>query len=214
MEEMINKTPNISIICAPPESGKTYLIKYLLNEMFKNKKVKYGIVFCPTKFKGQYNYLPNEFIHAQYNENVLRKFYNIQIAQFLKNKNIEPAFVIFDDCIGSISFKSSFMKKIISTFRHPNITFFFATQYIMEIPPLIRQCASYFITFDQRIELSFNAIQKNYMPDKTIEEVEEFIEENTEDYHFILVKLNAKKKEQRYFIEKVPEKYKEIKIKY
>ena len=38
-----------------------------------------------------------------YDENVLRKFYNIRVKQHLKNKKAEPAFVIFDDCIGSIT---------------------------------------------------------------------------------------------------------------
>jgi hypothetical protein len=89
----------VAILCALPKSGKTYLIKYLLNEMFKQKKLKYGLVFCPSKFTGAYDYLPNAFVHANYNENVLRKFYNIQVAQHLKNKKAEPAFVIFDDWV-------------------------------------------------------------------------------------------------------------------
>jgi len=213
MEQLINDTPYISILCAPPKSGKTYLIKYLLNEMFKKKKLKYGIVFCPTKFTGAYDFLPNEFVHSRYNENTLIKFYNIQIAQQKKNKKAEPAFIIFDDCIGSINFQSEIMSRLTSTYRHPNFTLIFTSQYIHKIPTTIRECATYFITFKQTKENTFKSIQDNFMNEKTIKEVKKFITDNTHNYNFIIVEV-LEDDDQKYHIGRVPEKYKSIKIKY
>jgi hypothetical protein len=51
------------------------------------------------------------------------------------------------------------------------------------------------------------------MNDKNMKEVKQYISENTKDYHFILIDTQEDE-DNKYFIEKVPEKYKQIKIKY
>eukprot|EP01080_Neovahlkampfia_damariscottae_P013645 gene13645-gene10492 len=157
--KIIDNIPNILYICASPGSGKTYFTKYLLNELFKQKKLKYGIVFSPTKFTGAYDYLPNAFVHSKYDENVLIKLYNLQIQQFNKKGNAQPAFVVFDDCVGSVHFRSAKFANIISTYRHPNLTFIFITQHIKAVPPLLRKCTRFFITFYVDDEDTIKAIR-------------------------------------------------------
>eukprot|EP01080_Neovahlkampfia_damariscottae_P004128 gene4128-gene7033 len=207
------KIPNICYICAPPASGKTYFLKYLLSELFRQKKLKYGIIFSPSKFTGSYDFLPKEYVHSKYDENILIKLFNMQVkTKSNTDKNPPPAFVVFDDCIGSVQFKSSKFEKIISLYRHPNITMIFITQHIYAVPPLLRKCTRFFITFNVTDENTIDAIRKNFMLDKKKNEIEKFIDDNTkEDFSFILVDTAAKKKE-KYYFGKAPEKYKQFKI--
>ena len=210
---IIDNGPSIIILCAAPKSGKTYMVKYLMNELFKKKKLDYGICFCPTNFTGAYDYLPEHYIHSQYNENTFINFYNIQIEQIKKNKKCKPAFVIFDDCIGSVNFESNKFKKIISTYRHPNLTLIFTTQYIKALPTILRECASFFITFRQSKEISFKGIQENFMNDYNLKEVKKIIGKIPK-YRFLLICLEEDDDKKYNFNGKAPDKYKEIKIKY
>ena len=214
IDNLINHIPNITIVCTPPNSGKSYLIKYLLTELFRHKKFKYGIVFCPTKFNGSYDFLPKEYIHSQYKENTLIKFYNLQIKQHKDKGKAPPAFVVFDDCIGSVNFDSDIMKKLASTYRLSNMTLIFATQYIYRIPTTIREWQLFFVTFKQTKVNSFKAIQETFISEKSVKDVKEFINDVTKEKHnFILVNV-LEDDENKYTIGKAPEKYKPFKIKY
>ena len=76
------KIPNVSLICAPPDSGKTYLVKYLLTQLYKKKKVNYGIVFCSTSFNTEnYDYIPDNYLHSNYDENLILNLMNIRQQQ-------------------------------------------------------------------------------------------------------------------------------------
>ena len=73
-----DKLPNISLICAPHASGKTYLVKYLLTDLYKKKKINYGIVFCSTSFnKDNFDYIPDNYLYNSYDENIILNLMNI-----------------------------------------------------------------------------------------------------------------------------------------
>ena len=129
-DKIIENIPNITFICAPPKSGKSYLIKYLLNELFRKKKLKYGIEFIGSKYNGDFDFLSSKYVHSKYDENVLKKFYNIQIKQIQKKGKAPPAFIIFDDMLGSLNFNTGFIAELVPKYRHPNFTMIFTSQYL------------------------------------------------------------------------------------
>jgi len=207
------RIPNITLINAPPQSGKTYLIKYILTDLFKTKKVKYGIVFTTTNFTDSYDFIPENYVHSLYNEDIIKNLMEIQVNQIKENKKADPCFLVFDDMIGSIKFNSNIIKKLFSTFRHYNILIIISTQYLFSIPPLIRECTTYFVTFNIDSHRSIKAIYESFMLDfDTLLKVKKFIKEHCIDYHFILIKT-FEKKENKYSVMKSP-KAKNIKMNY
>ena len=166
MSSLFEKIPNITLITAGPNSGKTVLCKYILYDLFKNKKLNYGIVFCPTGFNNSYDYLPKKYLYAQFDENTLIQLVNLQISQIKQHGKAKPAFVVFDDCIGSINFTSPLFSKLVTTYRHYNILLIFTTQYLFKVPPVLRECTTYFITFKQPTKRSVQAIHETFMNEK------------------------------------------------
>ena len=202
--ELLDKIPSIILITAGPSSGKTNLVKYILCDLFTKKKLSYGLVFCPTSFNEAYNFLPSKYIYSQYDEDAIINLINIQIKQIKENGRAKPCFIVFDDVIGSIDFNSPFFSKLVSTFRHYNITLIFCVQYLYKVSPVLRECVSYFITFYQPTKRSIEAIYETYMNEfETYNECKNFIQSKTQDYKFILVNCNARLHE-KYIISKAP----------
>ena len=188
----------------------------MLNELFRKKKLKYGIVFTGSKYNGDFDFLPSKYVHSKYDENVLKKFYNIQVKQKLEKGKASPAFIIFDDMLGSLNFNTGFIAELVPKFRHPNFTIIFTSQYLKKIPPLIRQCTTFFVTFKTIGKTTIDAIQENYMQEKSKKEVVNFIEQSLphiDERKFILVEV-MQDEEQKYTIDRAPAKYKPFKIKY
>jgi hypothetical protein len=199
-----DKIPNITLICAPPESGKTYLIKYLISDLFKAKKLKYGLCFCPTSFGGDFDYLPQKYIHTFYNEDIVKNLMDIQISQISQFGKAEPAFIIFDDCIGAVNLKSKFIMQLFSTYRHYNILIIITTQYLKKIDPLIRVCANFFITFCVNDKKTLTEINDTYCHEmNNYKQVHDFIKKHTQDYHFLLIEPK-KAVDKKYTVYKAP----------
>jgi len=197
-------SPSIILISAGPGSGKTNLIKYILCDLFSKKKLFYGIVFCPTSFNDSYSFLPSKYIYSQYDEDVVINLINLQIKQIKSNNQAKPCFIVFDDMIGSINFNSHLFSKLVSTFRHYNVTLIFSVQYLYKVSPVLRECVSLFITFYQPTKRSIEAIYDTYMNEfESYNECKEFIQNQTKDYKFIMVITNEKP-ENKYVISCAP----------
>ncbi len=201
---LFDKTPNITLIDSPPASGKTNLVKYILQDLFKSDKLKYGIVFCPTNFNGSYDFLNKKWVYGVYEESALVNLINLQISQIKECGKAKPAFIIWDDCIGTIDFNSQILKKLFTTYRHYNLQLIFTTQYIYCVPPVLRSCTTYFITFNQQQKRSLQAIYETFMSDKdSYDECKNFIAQHCQNYNFVLINTQ-KSKESKYKICRVP----------
>lgn len=215
MTDLFKTFPSIIFMAAKPKSGKSNLTKYIISDLFNKKIVKYGIVICPTVFNGGYDFLPEEYLFSKYDEEVLANFCNFQIQQVKDKGKAEPGFIVIDDCVGSINFNSDAFSKLITTYRHFNLTMIITTQYLYKIPPTVRECATYFVSFKQPVLKSVKAIQETYMTEMSVKKVGEYLDENTKDFHFIIVNPDEND-EDKYTVAKAPspEEMKHIKIKY
>lgn len=185
MVDYILKENSIVFITAPPKSGKTTLIRQLIYN--NQQRFDYGLVFTSTgKFNGDYDFIPKMFVHSTFNENILKHFLNIQI----QCKRKKRAFLIFDDFLGCFNPKSKFMSKLLSTYRHYNITIIISTQHIKSLPPIFRECTSYSIIFKTSNKNSIKSINENFITDMDEKELQKYINQNCEKYHFILVDMN------------------------
>jgi len=178
------RAPFFLIIAGKPESGKSYLIKYLMmlnNPQYSGDPFQYGIVFTKTKFNGGYDYLPQKFVHSIYREEVLRNLLRIQSETQAQYR----CFVIFDDCLEA--FNSNLFTDLSTQYRHYNISLIVSTQYIYKVPPTFRECASAAAIFRQTTERSIRALYDSFGQwFKDYGDFCEYLLENTGEHKFIM----------------------------
>lgn len=193
--------PQLMFIVGSPGKGKSVYIKNLIYDLTTQGKLHYGIVMCPTIFNGAYDYIPEDYRYASYDEDVIRKLMKGQ--KKLRESDIEKqAFIIFDDCIGTAEWNSKLMKELCTTYRHLRITVIIATQYSYSIPPLIRSCTSVAIIFKPPNEPQVKALLQCFFHDYS--DVADLKQEfdKLQKYEFIRVWCNKSIEEGRYEIDK------------
>lgn len=204
------KTPAFILLCAEPESGKSYLIKYLMYKLSRN--FEYGIVFSSTDdLNKDYSYIQPNYIYNNYNEEYLKNFLRLQ------RKLKKPAFLILDDCVGSINMNSKLLKHLFTTYRHYNLTLFVSTQYIYAVPPTLRSCANYAFIFFVEDDRTITALHKTYFNEMDHDNVVKFISQATAPHSlndkgkFILVRKKVPR-EEKYIISRAPPKIQNFKL--
>jgi len=192
--------PSLVILNGVPNSGKTHLMRYMLYLAAKQGKVDWVVVFSPTKFTGAWDMIKNQkYVHAVYEESTLEKFLQIQ------EREKKRAILIFDDCIGTTSWQSKLITKLISTYRHYNLSIWIVTQNCNKIPPLIRDCTSHVFIFEcyakRQMEGLFNSFGNRF---ETFDQFRTFLKENTSDHHFIFYKKKTNSEEATYQVLRAP----------
>lgn len=186
-------------------SGKTTIVKWLLYYYAKKGMFHRIYVFCPTGLiekKGNY---PDFF-----DKNVIfsdpDKYELIfdKILEYQKKNPTRRILLLYDDCIGSVSFGKDFFTKVAISGRHFNISSFIITQYLNKVPPVIRtNCFTYFVfkTQAQNIETlqDFNSEyrEKKDFRDKVFEHIQK-------DYHCVRINISSGIKKQTMFFQALP----------
>jgi len=121
-----------------------YLIKSLM-WFFNSSNIQYGIVISPMdKLNRVYiEYVPEEFIHHEYNDEILNRFTHRQ--RTLRDQNNSRSFLIIDDIkYESDQMKDSVLHSTILNRRCYKICpLIFATQLPLQIAPEIRSNFDY-----------------------------------------------------------------------
>lgn len=191
------ETPAVFLFTASPKSGKSVMIKYLLYKMLKVKRFNYGIVFSSTAFNNDYSFMPEEFVHSTFDEEIIK---NLMMKQ--RSRGTGKAFVVFDDILGDLKLTSNLMIKLLSTYRHYNISIFLATQYLYKVPPTIRECYTYAFIFRQTNMRSIDVLRETYFIEfKNKHEVQQYIGKHTKDYQVIVVSV-GESQEKKYKVMK------------
>jgi hypothetical protein len=197
------------ILIGMTKSGKTHLLKCLigLHADFFN----YGLCFSSTSFSGDYDYLPDEYVYEEYDENIIRALMNKQ-RQYLglykegKIKSMPEAFIILDDQLGLVEFhkKNNVFDVLFSKGRHLHISCFLSIQMSSYLSPCIRYNSMYiFITvIHGGAKTMMYEISRGFKSEK---EFNEFLDENCVD-HKVVVFDNSDAYEKQYIkIIKAPE---------
>jgi hypothetical protein len=206
--------PSITILSASPKCGKSHLIKYLIKDLCIRGAFDYGVVICPTALNNnEYDFIPRGYLHTQYSEEIITALMDYQ-SRAIAQGTPKRAFLILDDCLGSVNFRKTVITKLVTTYRHHNITILMSTQYINKIPPEIRECATYAIVFRQFSAKSYSALYDAFFQSfEDRNQCKEYIDANTEDYRFILVRCQEVP-EKRYSINRAPAYIKPFKLNY
>jgi hypothetical protein len=206
--------PFFLLIAAKPNSGKSHLIRYIMtlnHADYHKDPFKYGVVFTNTSFNNGYDYIPSDYVHAQYNPDIIAKLMQIQI----KNNCSHRAFCLFDDCLPLKGFNSQVWIDLATQFRHYNISLIVSTQYIYRIPPTQRECCTHFAMFYQATSRSINACYEtigSYFDNQ--KEFSKFITERLGNHKFVLFdtrgNIDSNDKNILYPVMTCPPKVKEV----
>lgn len=178
------KTPNISLFVAPPRSGKTFLMRYLIYTLACEGKFKYGLVFSPTQDDSFDKLIPEKYIHRQFDEQKLKLFLRKQ------KKTKLPAFLILDDAAGSIDMNGKLFNHLFTSYRHYNLSIFVSIQWIHKVAPVVRNCTTYAFVFKHSNQKSYEVLHSAFFADKdnwkeTRDEINNSLKQ---PYSFILIK--------------------------
>lgn len=175
--------PFIAILNAKPRSGKTFFMKYILQQMAVNDIISHGWVFCDTTFNGAYDFLPAGKVSEGFDIDKFKKILEYQ----KQDPSGRPAFIIMDDIVAKIPWKNEIVQSFFMNYRHYNIRVLIATQYPVKIPPTVREQATFYIMFNALTERSLDAIGRIAFADKPLKVVPGIIKKNLHDMKYYCI---------------------------
>ena len=152
-------TPQISVFLGKPKKGKSWALRWaVLKNTIDNKIFKYGIVFTRTKFNGDYNWIPDDYVYEDYDPMVLQQY--LDGLKQLDPEELEPSFIIFDDIQGAINPQDPVITSLNACHRHYKISIFYGLQYIYSrgSTPVLRECTTLAFLFNSKGKRTIEAI--------------------------------------------------------
>lgn len=154
------KIPFLTVCFGKVGSGKTSFIKYVCHQL--ESEFDYVLCISPTGFSDSYNFLPEECVKQNYSDDMVLDMMKYQKEKKKKQK-LKNALLILDDILGSINIRSDkVLEKLITTFRHYNISIIITTQYPLKIPPYVRANLFYAVFFQQSNESNYDCLEEEY----------------------------------------------------
>ncbi len=142
---IIPEKPLIYLMLGKPGLGKTVNIKNLIYNYSKKNYFKFGICYVATKFNHSYDFLPDNYVYENYNDNHLKKYID-KLKEYKKKKGFIPnSFICIDDNAGNMNLYSPLWTSLITTFRHLNLTIILGVQSLSckgGASTLLRQCVN------------------------------------------------------------------------
>jgi hypothetical protein len=148
--------PGITLFYGKTNSGKTNLIKVLLQENHPN----FGAIFVFTgtiDASSDYNFMDKRFVYAIDEKTDEKIRVILDNATISKQKYKEHTLIILDDCFNE-KFHNSKLWDRLATCRHNGLSIWVSTQHATKVSPILRENASLcFIT-----KLSRDNLEKLY----------------------------------------------------
>jgi hypothetical protein len=206
------KAPFSCSICSKRNSGKSFLVRNLVYELAKQKKINQVIVMSNTSgmsLNKDYDYMPPKLL-TTYKESTITKLLEVQ-AKDVKRGKIREVLLIMDDCIGETKDKSGegsrMIRSLYANSRHYHISVILLSQIANRLlTPAIKENSDYI--FFSRINR--NGLESIWESICNINKKEfiAFAEKSNKDYSFILYDntTQSNKPEDFLFIVKADEK--------
>ena len=188
MFEIDLKNRLISLI-AKRNSGKSYLLRYLVN--IQKHEFDRIFIICPTNILNDFykNTTEQENIFYEYNElwmqSLIEKMTDINSKlEKAKRKNV---LLILDDLVADIRFASCKSLRILAIRgRHIGISVITTSQYLNTIPPIIRSNVDFTIVGNLNRK-SLDLLEKECNTNLTRKEFNTLYLRSTKDYGFLCI---------------------------
>lgn len=133
------------IISGSRESGKSYLLKNLLNQGLKNN-FDFIIVFSKTLVNGFYeSFLDTKLLFGEFDENVITKLKIVNELSKEKNKRVR-FLIILDDMVNQKSRYNDKIEELYTMGRHYNFTTIILTQKLCNVGTAVLSNTGIFFT--------------------------------------------------------------------
>ena len=188
---LINK---ITLLTAKRNSGKSYLLKYLVE--YEKKHFDKIFIFCPTESINRFykDIVDKKCLFEDYNEAWTEELISslTKINADTVEKERKKVLLIYDDILSDVDFHTSpAMKKIFTRGRHVGLSIICTSQYLYQLPPLCRNNCDYVLAGQM------NAQGKNLLCDEFLSgdlDRKQFINlynKTTKDYNFFVINNNS-----------------------
>jgi len=184
----------IICFCAKRNSGKSQLLRYLVNcskDLFS--KI---FVICPTESVNHFykDLVPAQNIFPQYKEewveSLITKLTDVNSGK--NDRDAKHILLILDDCCSDTKFHTSkTLKQLATRGRHIKIAVMITCQYIYQIPPVIRNNCDY-IYVGQMNQQGLKLLTDEFLMGNI--DKKQFVDlyhSNTNDYNFLVINNNS-----------------------
>lgn len=193
MESFTLKNKLIAL-CAKRNSGKTVLLKYLVNRE-KNKFSKIFVISPTAKLNHEYDEITCPCcIYPEYNEEWMMTLITKLKNYKEKNTVLKNVLLILDDCISEKDFENSrALKTIATTGRHFNLSLILTQQHITSVPFIFRNNLDYILCGTMNAHSQDILEEEFRVGNVSKKEFLSLYNENTKDYNFFVINLNNTK---------------------
>ncbi|MDR3414037.1 MAG: ATP-binding protein [Formivibrio sp.] len=150
----------IHLFVGASKSGKSHLLHYMLMNTLMARKLKFGVVFCSTKFNNAYDWIQDKYVYDNLGPEGLNAYLSALKAIAKSGKPIPPNFIVVDDCLVGAAQSSRWWLSFLSKARHYT-TLIVTTQHVNKAAEFLRSQADYVYIFRQftmpAIETSFES---------------------------------------------------------
>lgn len=170
MEDMCAK-PFCGVLCGKRGSGKSFLIKDILYHMHQQKFPR-ACIFSQTEGANKYftGFVPGIFIHSPFSMQSLDKIWHDQKELVMKKTlGMVPAdadtrlLILLDDCaFDKKILASKSLKELHLNGRHFNVTCLITLQYLIDMPPVLRQNVDYGFFLKDNVRINREKLYKHF----------------------------------------------------
>jgi hypothetical protein len=143
-------------------TGKSTLV---IDIMYHKRNIPMGVVMSGTEEGNHFysNYVPDLFVHGNYNRDVIEKVIQAQKDKLSKFGKVDPVFILLDDCMYDKSFlKDDCMRQLFMNGRHWKIFFLLTAQYCMDLPPGLRTNVDYVFVLRENVTQNREKLFKSF----------------------------------------------------
>ena len=151
----------VCVFIGKRNTGKSTLITDIL---YHKRRIPIGVIMSATEDGNHHyrNYLPDVFIHGDYNKDAIESVLARQKTLVNKGKS-SSAFILLDDCVYNKKFMSdTCIRQCFMNGRHWNIFFMISMQYCMDMPPALRANVDYCFILRENILSNREKLWKSF----------------------------------------------------
>ena len=160
------KDDSVIAMIAKRNSGKSILCADLL---YHHRNIPAGVIISPTEKANSFygDFVPDCFIHDEFNPLIISKLLQRQEILIHKNKTDSPidgrAFLILDDCLYDTKWiKDINMRSVFMNGRHYKLMFILTMQFALGIPPNLRTNIDYIFILRENIVSNRKRLYDHY----------------------------------------------------
>ena len=159
------RTPHLALFLARSNTGKSYLMRYLLYQLARAQRFSWITVISPTSvYNGEWDFVGTENVTDVFSE----KWIFAIMKAMGEHRKIDPTYeglIILDDCLDAVKLDNKALLQLYRGGRHYGISVWVSSQHLMSRDTSkLRSQTNYCFAFKQP-DKSIEAMQSAWLPE-------------------------------------------------